>query len=339
MMKWTLELLNYTLSNIFMHKRDDKPFTIKNQILIDVLKGEIDMIEQIKRKLKAFPTLYKVAKLCLELKYYIYNYLLCMRVIFPIEKWIRMNGFGNIYIPLKKFKNIHLNERCFIIATGPSLRIEDLNKLKDELTFSMNSIVLSFGKTDWRPTYYAIFDRDIYKKFIDAVIDSKMKNVFLGNNLFRYVKKRKNFNKYFFPLYMFNHENALPPNKYYTKFSDDIYSVVYDSGTILYCVLQIAIYMGFKEIYLVGADCNYYGDVKHFIEYPLGDKEEKVTDIDELQKNAEQKKKQADNRYYRMITGYKEAKKYADSNGIKIFNATRGGMLEVFDRVNLDEVI
>ncbi len=33
------------------------------------------------------------------------------------------------------------------------------------------------------------------------------------------------------------------------------------------------------------------------------------------------------------------AKNYADSHGIKILNATRGGKLEVFERVNFDEIV
>ena len=40
-----------------------------------------------------------------------------------------------------------------------------------------------------------------------------------------------------------------------------------------------------------------------------------------------------------MITAYKVAKKYTERTDVKIYNATRGGMLEVFERVNLDEVI
>ena len=40
-----------------------------------------------------------------------------------------------------------------------------------------------------------------------------------------------------------------------------------------------------------------------------------------------------------MIFAFKIAKKYADKNGIKIYNATRGGMLEVFDRVDLNVVV
>ena len=46
-----------------------------------------------------------------------------------------------------------------------------------------------------------------------------------------------------------------------------------------------------------------------------------------------------DNPENRMISSYKTAKEYADSHGIKIYNATRGGKLEVYERVNLDEVL
>ena len=39
-----------------------------------------------------------------------------------------------------------------------------------------------------------------------------------------------------------------------------------------------------------------------------------------------------------MDIAYDYARKYADSNGIKIYNATRGGCLEAFQRVNFDSL-
>ena len=36
---------------------------------------------------------------------------------------------------------------------------------------------------------------------------------------------------------------------------------------------------------------------------------------------------------------YIAARKYCDKHNIKIYNATRGGKLEVFERVNFDEII
>ena len=52
---------------------------------------------------------------------------------------------------LSVFKNIHKNKRMFIIATGPSLKIRDLEKLKqkNELSMSMNGIYHIFSKTTW----------------------------------------------------------------------------------------------------------------------------------------------------------------------------------------------
>ena len=41
----------------------------------------------------------------------------------------------------------------------------------------------------------------------------------------------------------------------------------------------------------------------------------------------------------RMTAAYYRAKEFADKNNVKIFNATRGGKLEVFERVNLDDIV
>jgi hypothetical protein len=83
--------------------------------------------------------------------------------------------------------------------------------------------------------------------------------------------------------------------------------------------------MGFTKIYLLGADCNYKLEKKHFIGTE-NDKNEVDSKLKYLGASA-------------MIESYKVAKVYADKHGIEIYNATRGGMLEVFERVNLDDVL
>ena len=63
------------------------------------------------------------------------------------EAWNRISGNGNQkYNSLKMYKDIHKGERCFIIATGPSLTMEDLEALKSEYTFGMNSICIFVNK-------------------------------------------------------------------------------------------------------------------------------------------------------------------------------------------------
>ena len=78
--------------------------------------------------------------------------------------------------------------------------------------------------------------------------------------------------------------------------------------------------MGFKEIYLLGADCSYSdGKKNHFIDY--------------MKYNSDQFSDGS-----QMFEAYKVAKKYADKNNIKIYNATRGGKLEIFERVDFDQL-
>ena len=91
----------------------------------------------------------------------------------------RANGFDDRqFSRLKEFENKYNGERCFIIATGPSLTIDDLEKLKDEYTFGVNSIIKLFDKTDFRPDFYGIQDKFVYGAMQDVIKNTKFKTVF-----------------------------------------------------------------------------------------------------------------------------------------------------------------
>ena len=113
------------------------------------------------------------------------------------------------------------------------------------------------------------------------------------------------------------------------KFSPDLEGRLSEGGTITYHLLQIAVYMGFKEIYLIGCDFKFsFGisvDGKMVKDETVKDhfaKDDKKTDtMPDLQKN---------------LRAYRSAKRYADHHDIKIYNATRGGNLEVFERRDFD---
>lgn len=220
---------------------------------------------------------------------------------------------------IKKLKNSYLGQRCFIIATGPSLTIDDLELLHNETTFGVNSIAKVLGQTSWRPTYLGIQDPFVYEKLENEIVENFGDNVFVADQL----KKRFNIPERFilFPYIAINKFYINSYKKYGTKFSDNAYEIVYDGYSITYSMIEIAIYMGFKEIYLLGCDCNYtMGQKNHFIESGFIDKRAYLN-------------------HARMTAGYCEAKKYADSHDIKIVNCTRGGMLEVFPRRTLESVL
>jgi hypothetical protein len=207
------------------------------------------------------------------------------------------------YSALLALKDCYSNKkRCFIVCTGPSLLINDLERLKDEYTFSMNSIFKIFDQTNWRPTYYCVTDRDVYNAFSN---DIRVKE--FQNKLYPDIFHDTDCILFPFDRGIFEVDGFL--------FSDNAYIIVNEAGTITVHLMQLAVYMGFKEIYLLGCDCNYSGPKQHFVDYGS-----KVTD------NPEE----------RMISAYKVAKEYADAHGIKIYNATRGGKLEVFERVDFD---
>lgn len=223
------------------------------------------------------------------------------------------------FIKLLNLKNKYDGERCFIIGTGPSLTVSDLELLNNEITFGVNSICKVIDQTKWRPTFFGIQDKGVYEKLEKQIVDNFSDNVFVSDSLCKKYNVPKNY--ICFP-YTTNYKLYL--NKYMeysTKFSDDAYCIVYDGWTIVYSLIQIAIFMGFKELYLLGCDCSYpMGQKNHFIESGFVDRREYLN-------------------YEKMTTAYKEAKKYVDLHDIKIFNCTRGGMLEVFPRKSLEEVL
>ena len=92
--------------------------------------------------------------------------------------------------------------------------------------------------------------------------------------------------------------------------------------------------MGFKEIYLLGVDHNYTVTINEEGE-TIVDKSAKDyfcenydTDIKDIVVHDMGQNTRA----------YRKAKHYCDNNGINIYNATRGGKLEVFPRVNFDDI-
>ena len=108
-------------------------------------------------------------------------------------------------------------------------------------------------------------------------------------------------------------------------FSSDVYLEVIDGYTITYSLIQIAVYMGINEIYLLGVDNSFsQPGPKHFVDY----EEDKLIEL-----------KRWELLEQRMESAYKEVKRYSKSNNIKIYNATRGGELEVFTRVDFDKII
>lgn len=214
-------------------------------------------------------------------------------------------------------KNCAKKKRCFIVATGPSLTIDDVNALAKEDTFGVNSICKLFDRTSWRPTFYCLSDKMVYQSLKNDLEKWQPSNIFYSKKEFECTLKHAIpvLCRAAYPLYQ---HSKLKTEK--ILFSDDATKCVYTCATVVFFTLQLAVTMGYKQIYLLGTDCNYTGSQLHS---SLTAYNASVNPDVGLS----------------MFRPYEEAKRYADKHGIEIYNASRGGLLEVFPRVVLDKVL
>lgn len=230
---------------------------------------------------------------------------------------------------IKTFKNKYAGKRCFIIGNGPSLRFEDLNLLVNEYTFGANRIYKFFDRTIWRPSFYMATDRDVIREswqdlnaynfneiFLDVDPDFDLSQI-NGNVTRIYQDAKFRINKY---------------NDLTAYISEDVSKCFSVGYTVTFCAIQFAIYMGFKEIYLLGMDFNFS---------TRRGKNGSIQKDNSIKDHFYEKKYNAITPFYydNNLYAYNVAKQYADVHGIKIFNATRGGKLEVFERVDFDSII
>ena len=225
---------------------------------------------------------------------------------------------------LASYKNLHKGERCFIIGNGPSLRAEDLTKIKNEVCFASNFIGKIFDKTEWRPTYFAVMDPGYIKNYLDEFLQYEKKEMFVAVYADSFNSAKRYFSNEKITFCHLTHGIKGIP-----KFSNDAYNLMYGGHSVTYCLLQLAVYMGFKEIYLLGVDNNYSTNMSFKKVIGQGSKN------DHFYSNGD---KQTRANVGGMTNAFIAAKDFADKNNIKIYNATRGGKLEVFERVNFDEI-
>lgn len=240
---------------------------------------------------------------------------------------------------LKTLKGIHKGKRCFIIGNGPSLRPQDLDQLTDEITFAANRIYQIFDQTKWRPTYYLHIDVPMRKETEDAIRAhvSELGHMFTRIDIKDPRDEEKSWEypiekltKIYFEPEMYWPVYIKPWNQWRTYVSEDVSSHFCDGATVTFEAIQLAIYMGFTEIYLLGVDFNYS---------IIYDAEGKIHKDDSIRDYFDGKKYDTTMcNYNTMLHAYQTAKEYCDNHDITIMNATRGGKLDVFERITLEKI-
>ncbi|MBI1223984.1 MAG: DUF115 domain-containing protein [Bacteroidetes bacterium] len=220
---------------------------------------------------------------------------------------------------LMKFHNIHYGKDCFIIGNGPSLNLFDLNLLNDYYTFGLNRIYLIFDKINLNLSYYVSTNPLVVEQNKSDLGKIKCPQ-FLPHHSIRSLKNNINNN------FLFMSSNY--------KFNGDITSGVHHGYTVTFVALQIAFYMGFKNVFLVGVDHKFNqtgnpgekqflneNDTNHFDANYFKGQDWHLADLD----NSE--------------ISYLMARKAYEKHGRKIFDATVNGNLKIFEKIPFDESI
>lgn len=141
---------------------------------------------------------------------------------------------------LASLKDTHRGQRGFIIGNGPSLKQTDLSRLRNEYTFGMNRFYMAFPELGFTTTYYLSINSLVIEQCA-ADLRALPIPTFLSWRSRSLVEPGEET--------IFLHTTYTGP-----KFSTDARGRLWEGATVTYVALQLAFYMGFQEVILIGVD-------------------------------------------------------------------------------------
>lgn len=188
-----------------------------------------------------------------------------------------------IQFKFQKLQNIHLGEECYLFGDGGSLKFFDLTKFNNKVGIATNNFMFHKDFKNLNIKYYCIYepywflpfffsgmrDKKNFKrfKFIKNKIQEEHRNIARNNQEITFITDISNSIKFKGKnvLYMSDKIiNSFVPEDFITQ------KINCFEGS-LRLQIMLAIYLGFKKVYLVGHDyTNINKVVYHF--YEKGDK-------------------------------------------------------------------
>jgi hypothetical protein len=204
------------------------------------------------------------------------------------------------YTNVKKFKNIHLNETCLIIGTGPSINQTDLSFVNKFKVFGVNG---GYKLKNIKYDYFCVIDEVVWSNHKENIFKNieKKTEIFITDNC----KNKNKFNKnpvILKRLNFINEDSIINPEQ-----------GIWRTHTVTGMCMQLAYYMGFKNIILIGCDCHYSDDGNHHFD---GSQVDNYLRTD-----------------WTEVFNFYEILKTKMKNTF-VCNSTKKGYLEVFSRIN-----
>lgn len=219
--------------------------------------------------------------------------------------------------------------RCFVLGSGPSIKGQDLRPLSRQTTFCTNWFLNHPDMDRLDIDYYCVCDQRFVvpepnRQWIQEVGR-------YGFKIFLPADWQKHQLPFRDVTYISFHRDKKVARS--GRFSTDLQVGFFDGDTVIISMcLPLAMAMGFNEIVLLGCDCQYGISDRGLKEAYFYDLLRHPTAFEHT---GESERCWQTN----VFTAYGVVRTFAEERGVRILNATEGGMLEVFDRVSLQSVL
>ncbi len=197
------------------------------------------------------------------------------------------------YPSIKSFKNCHKGKSVFILASGPSLASLDLSCLDSQIVIGLNRSFLKYPHSQ----YHCMTDQNLFSEYTDLQYHPSLITL----------KGRP--------------WGTMIDYLGLDGFSLDLEEGIYTGHSIAYYALQIAVYMGFKQIFFLGLDLQVTRDLSHFF-----GRDYRATRLSETD-------------FPLMKRDFERARHKLNLNHIRVFNCSPITSLETFPKITLEKAL
>jgi hypothetical protein len=232
---------------------------------------------------------------------------------------------------LAALRGRHAGRPAMIAGNGPSLRLDDLEAIGrsgEFVTFGFNKIYLAYDRVEFRPDYYLVEDWLVAENnaaAIDAVTGSTK---LIPEIMLRFLRQTPD-TTVFDLVYEFGPEFGRG------LMSEDPLDLCW-GASVVHTAIQWAFYMGCDPVYLIGVDFKFDVPQEQPGQILVGRDTEPNHFVPNYRNPGERWNRPM---FERTAIAFAAARDYAQRTGRRIFNATRGGALEILPRVDFDTLV
>lgn len=274
-----------------------------------------------------------------------------------LEDWIIPQGYQRIIQRMKpersprvsvqdseimarnaKFRDLYAGRRCFVIGNGPSLKQQNLDVLKDDVTIAMNYFFKHPVLGLWQPTAYCVAENP--ENYTPRIIQDMKSGIAEINSQAIFIPlsvKQLNEQYHIYPKDRTSYLNITGGPIYdwpIKKRIINLTSVLPGPPSTAHMAIMVALYLGCSPIYLIGLDSDYLAH-RSYIEHFYPTPEEERHNVENLLTYSYKTLMDA---ALKLWMTYEALRDIALQDNKEIYNAGVGGFLDVFPRVKFESL-